>query len=103
MWGGGGTRRRRASAEGDRRRKPNPAFPDSIRVAVGSRSIGGKLVIHLCPQVGRFRLGWGLAAVQGACGGASTARGARRARVAYGLIGVAQTEAWDSGVLTEGV
>jgi len=41
--------------------------------------------------------------VQGACGGASTARGARRARVAYGLIGVAQTEAWDSGVLTEGV
>ena len=31
------------------------------------------------------------------------ARGARRARVAYGLIGVAQTEAWSSGMLTEGL
>ena len=31
------------------------------------------------------------------------ARGARRARAAYGLIGVAQTEAWSSGMLTEGL
>ena len=64
--GGGGMRRRRAPAAGDHRCKPNPAFPGSIRVAVGSRSIGGIRVTHLCPQVGGLRLGWGLAVVQAA-------------------------------------
>ena len=48
------------------RSTPFPAFPGSIRVAVGSRSIGGIRATHLCPQVGGLRLGWGLAAVQAA-------------------------------------
>ena len=51
---GGGTSPELCSAADGRRRKPNPVFPGSIRVVVGSRSIGGELEIHLCPQVGRF-------------------------------------------------
>jgi len=61
-------------------------------------------VVHLATQSSRLGFGTaGPAAVAGVCGGASTTCGARRVRVAYGLIGVAQTEAWGSGVLTEGL
>ena len=61
-------------------------------------------VTHLCAQSSGLGFGTaGAAAVAGVCGGASTACGARRVRVAYGLIGVAQMEAWGSGVLTEGL
>ena len=61
-------------------------------------------VVHLDTQSSRLGFGTaGPAAVAGVCGGASTACGARRVRVGYGLIGVAQTEAWGSGVLTEGL
>ena len=61
-------------------------------------------VVHLATQSNGLGFGTaGAAAVAGVCGGASTACGARRVKVAYGLIGVAQTEAWGSGVLTEGL
>ena len=60
-------------------------------------------VVHLVTQGSGLGFGTaGAAAVASVCGGASTACGARHVRVAYGLIGVAQTEAWGSGVLTEG-
>ena len=61
-------------------------------------------VVHLATQSSRLGFGTaGAAVVAGVCGGASTACGARRVRVAYGLIRVVQTEAWGSGVLTEGL
>ena len=61
-------------------------------------------VVHLATQSSGLGFGTvGAAAVAGVCGGASTACGARRVGVAYGLIGVAQTEAWGFGVLTEGL
>ena len=51
-------------------------------------------VVYLATQSSGLGFGMaGAAAVAGVCGGASTACGARRVRVAYGLIGVAQTEA----------
>jgi len=59
-------------------------------------------IVQLATQSSRLGFGTaGPAAVAGVCGGASTTCGARRVRVAYGLIGVAQMEAWGSGVLTE--
>ena len=56
---------------------------------------------------GGTELGRGRAALQGCChGGAAAGERRRRCsanRVAYGLIGVAQTEVWGYGVLTEGL
>ena len=61
-------------------------------------------VVHLATQSSGLGFGMaGAAAVAGVCSGQSMVCGARRVRVAYGLIGVAQTEAWGSGVLTEGL
>ena len=61
-------------------------------------------VVYLATQSSGLGFGTaGAAAVAGVCGGAKMACGARRVRVAYGLIGVAQTEAWGFGVLTEGL
>ena len=51
-------------------------------------------VVHLATQSSGLGFGMaGAAAVAGVCSGASMVCGARRVRVAYDLIGVAQTEA----------
>ena len=61
-------------------------------------------VVYLATQSSGLGFGTaGAVVVAGVCGGASTACGARRIGVAYGPIGVAQTEAWGFVVLTEGL
>ena len=105
--GSAGRRRDVAGAElrgGARPELAERVLQSTNRAGAWPWGIAMACVVHLATQSSGLGFGTaGAAAVAGVCGGASTACGARRVRVAYGLIGVAQTEAWGSGVLTEGL
>ena len=102
--GGGADRRKQSSRGGARPEKANWGLPDSVWAGVWLGGLPTACVIYPCAQSNGLGFGAACAAaVAGVCGGAKTACGARRVIVAYGLIGVAQTEAWGSGVLTEGL